>query len=409
MSSSALDGLVVADFSRVLSGPLATMMLGDLGADVIKVERPIGGDDTRAWGPPFHDGQSTYYLAVNRNKRSIALDLSTPAGLASARALVARADVLVENFRPGTLDRLGLGYDALSQKHPGLVYCSISGFGSQPPGRALPGYDFLVQAVGGLMSITGEPGGSGQKAGVALVDVITGLHAVIGIQAALRARDASGRGQHVELNLMSSLLASMVNQASAFLATNAPPQAMGNRHPSIVPYETLETADRPIAVAVGTNDQFAALCQVLGRSELASDPRFTSNPKRVENREALVGELGSVLRTAEASSWIARLDRASLPAGQINDLQEAFRFAEQLGLTPLMPASNTTGPVIQVANPISLPGSPPAYRRPPPRLGEHTAEILEWLSPPTNLTHTELDSGPHQLPREERISRATTS
>ncbi|MFI1487161.1 CaiB/BaiF CoA transferase family protein [Streptomyces sp. NPDC020747] len=378
----ALDGLRIADFSRVLAGPYATMLLADLGADVVKVERPGIGDETRAWHPPAdHDGTSTYFLGVNRNKRSVVLDLTTDAGLEQARALVAESDVLVENFRPGTMERLGLGRRELLARHPGLVYCSISGFGSGE-GAAIPGYDLLVQAVGGLMSVTGDEGGEPVKAGVALVDVITGLHASLGILAALRHRDATGEGQHVEVNLLSSLLSAMVNQASAFAVAGVVPGRMGNAHPSIAPYETFPAADRPIALAVGNDRQFAALAEAVGDPGLAVDDRFRTNTDRVAHRAELRDILSERLGVAGADHWSAVLLAAGVPAGPVNTLDEAFAFADKLGLPGIvdMPDPGADGavgrPSRQVANPIALSGTPARYRLPPPRLGQHTAEIL---------------------------------
>jgi crotonobetainyl-CoA:carnitine CoA-transferase CaiB-like acyl-CoA transferase len=376
--SGPLSGIVVADFSRVLSGPLATMLLGDLGAEVIKVEHPDGGDDTRSWGPPFVEDTTAYFLSANRNKRSIAVDLRSDHGRKVALALADRADVLVENFRPGTMARLGLGYEELSARNPGLIYCSISGFGSGA-GRDLAGYDFLVQAVGGLMSITGPEQGEPVKAGVALVDVITGLHAVIGIQAALQARAETGTGQVVELNLLSSLLASLVNQGSSFVTAGVVPGPMGDRHPSIVPYQTLHAADRPFAVAVGNDRQFRAFCTALALPELADDARFARNVARVENRLELIELLEPVLASRPASHWLARLEEAGVPCGPINDLAEAFALAERLGLGPVVTLPGPGGRGQQLANPISLSENPAAYRLPPPRHGEHTKEILEWL------------------------------
>ncbi|WP_336215146.1 CaiB/BaiF CoA transferase family protein [Nonomuraea sp. LPB2021202275-12-8] len=368
--SGALSGLLVADFSRVLAGPYATMLLADLGADVVKVERPGTGDDTRSWGPPHAGGQATYYLAVNRNKRSIALDLREGADLEVARALAARADVLVENFKPGTMDRLGLGYDELSAQNPGLVYCSVTGFGTGK-GAELPGYDLIAQAVGGLMSVTGEPGGTGTKTGVALVDVITGLHAALGVLAALRHRDSTGRGQRVSVSLLSSLLSALTNQASGYAAAGVVPGAMGNRHPSIVPYEVFQAADRPIVIAAGNDGQFGALCEALGRADLAQDPRFGANAGRVAHREELVAELDGTLATRTAAEWFAALTAAGVPCGPINDLAAAFAFAEELGLEPL--AGD------QVANPITLGATPPAYRLPPPALGQDDQWVREIL------------------------------
>jgi crotonobetainyl-CoA:carnitine CoA-transferase CaiB-like acyl-CoA transferase len=382
----ALAGLRIADFSRVLAGPYATMLLADLGADVVKVERPGTGDETRTWRPPTDDrGTSTYFLGVNRNKRSVALDLDTEQGLARARALIARSDVLVENFRPGTMDRLGLGYAESSAGNPGLVYCSISGFGTGG-GAAIPGYDLLVQAVGGLMSVTGEPDGEPLKAGVALVDVITGLHAALGVMAALRHREATGRGQRVEVNLLSSLLSGMVNQASAHAIAGVVPGRLGNAHPSIAPYQTYRTADRPIALAVGNDRQFAALAAVLGLPELARDERFRGNTDRVAHRAELTQVLTERLRTAGAAHWSAVLLAAGVPAGPVNSLDEAFAFAEKLGLPAVVdvpgPGPAPGAPARQVANPITLSASPARYRLPPPDLGQHTAEILPDLSDP---------------------------
>ena len=372
-----LEGLVVADFSRVLAGPFATMLLGDLGADVVKVEHPEAGDETRAWGPPWHGGHSTYYLAVNRNKRSVALDLKTDPGREAARALAVRADVLVENFKSGTLERLGLGFEELARDNPGLVWCNISGFGLGA-GRDLPGYDFLVQAMSGLMSITGPAGGEPTKVGVALVDVLTGLYAFGGILAALAERDRSGRGQRVEVSLLGSALASLVNQASSYLCTGRPPTAMGNRHPSITPYETLATADRPLVVAVGNDGQFARLCRVLGLEGTAADPRFATNADRVANREELAALLERALAARGAADWVADLAAAGVPCGLVNDVGEAFALAERLGLGPVADA----GGVPQVASPIGLSATPASYRLAPPALGEHTAEVLRWLATP---------------------------
>jgi crotonobetainyl-CoA:carnitine CoA-transferase CaiB-like acyl-CoA transferase len=372
--SGPLEGLVVADFSRVLAGPFATMLLGDLGADVVKVEHPGGGDETRAWGPPWHGGHSTYYLAVNRNKRSVALDLKSDTGRRAARALAGRADVLVENFKVGAAERLGLGFEEVARDNPGLVWCSVSGFG-RDAGAELPGYDFLVQAMSGLMSITGPAGGEPTKVGVALVDVLTGLYAFGGVLAALGERERTGRGQRVEVSLLGSALASLVNQASSYLCTGRPPRAMGNRHPSIAPYETLATADRPLVVAVGNDGQFARLCRELGLPGAAADPRFATNADRVTNREALVGLLEGALASRGADDWVAALAGAGVPCGLVNDVGEAFALAERLGLDPAAEA----GGIPQVANPIRLSDSPASYRLAPPTLGEHTAEVLAWL------------------------------
>ncbi|MFF9852383.1 CaiB/BaiF CoA transferase family protein [Streptomyces litmocidini] len=375
-TGGALSGIVVADFGRVLAGPYMTMLLADLGADVIKIERPGSGDDTRAWGPPFAAGEATYFLGVNRNKRSVSLDLTDPEDLAAARAIVDRADVLVENFRPGTMEKLGLGYEELRAGNPGLVYCSVTGFGTDG-GARLPGYDLLVQAMGGLMSVTGEPGGQGTKAGVALVDVITGLHAGLGVLAALRHRERTGEGQRVEVSLLGSLLSALTNQAAAHLGAGVVPRAMGNRHPSIAPYEVFEARDRPLVLAVGNDRQFGALCERLGLPELAGDPRFATNTARVAHREELVEALAGPLGTRTADAWFEELTAAGVPCGPINDLAAAFDLADRLGLAPRVPEA-AAGPG-QVAHPIRLDATPPSYRAAPPRLGEHTDDVLAEL------------------------------
>jgi crotonobetainyl-CoA:carnitine CoA-transferase CaiB-like acyl-CoA transferase len=359
-----LDGIVVADFSRVLAGPYATMLLADLGAEVVKVERPGHGDDTRAWGPPYTEqGQSTYFAGVNRNKSTRAIDLSSPEGRDEARDLALAADVLVENFKPGALDRMGLGYAELARQHPGLVYCSITGFGAGA-GRDLPGYDLLVQAMGGLMSITGPGPGEPTKAGVALVDVITGLHATVGILAALHHRDTTGEGQRVEVNLLSSLLSALVNQASGYVAAGVVPGILGNAHPSIAPYDVFSTADRPLVVAVGNDGQFAALVTELGAPELATHPDYATNPARVAHREELKARLEVLMAPSGADEWQRRITQAGVPCGPINDLAQAFALASSLGLQPIMEVDGTP----TVAHPITLSQSPATYRSGPPDL-----------------------------------------
>lgn len=363
--AAALGGLLIADFSRVLAGPYATMLLGDLGAEVVKVEHPAG-DDTRAWGPPFAaDGTATYFAGVNRNKSSLTLDLRDPAGARAALELVDRADVVVENFRTGAMARLGLGPDELLQRRPDLVYCSITGFGSGP-GAALPGYDLLVQAMGGLMSITGPAPGTPTKVGVALVDVVTGLHATVGILAALRHRDNTGEGQRVEVNLLSSLLSALTNQASGFLGAGVVPGIMGNRHPSIAPYEVFPTADRPLVLAVGNDRQFAALAGVLGAAGLPGDARFATNTARVAHRAELFDRLSGLLTSRGAGEWFDLLSAAGVPAGPINDVADAFALAERLGLGAAVEVAGT--PVRSVANPITMSRTPASYRLPPPQL-----------------------------------------
>lgn len=370
-SDSALGELRILDFSRVLAGPFATMMLGDLGATVTKVERPGIGDETRSWGPPFDaDGTATYFESVNRNKQSVALDLADPADLERALALAREADVVIENFRPGVMDRLGLGYEQLRASHPELVYCSITGFGAGA-GAELPGYDLLVQALGGLMSITGDPNGEPQKVGVALVDVLAGLFATVGILAALRHRDATGEGQLIEVDLLSALLAALVNQGSAFTIAGEVPGRLGNAHPSISPYELYPTADGDLVVAVGNDRQFAALCDVLGAPELADDPGFATNGDRVDNRERLRAELLDRLSARAASDWSRELTAVRVPAGVVNDLAGAFALAQSLGLEPIVavPASEG-GSVALTRNPIRLSRTPPTYRSAPPAMPE---------------------------------------
>ncbi|MFE0858445.1 CaiB/BaiF CoA transferase family protein [Streptomyces mutabilis] len=370
--TAALAGLRIADFSRVLAGPYATMLLADLGAEVVKVERPGTGDDTRAWRPPADAaGTSTYFLGVNRNKRSVTLDLATDEGRDRARELIARSDVVVENFRPGTMAKLGLGHEELLAADPRLVYCSVTGFGTGA-GAELPGYDLLVQAVGGLMSVTGEPDGEPTKTGVALVDVITGLHATVGILAALRHRERTGEGQLVEVSLLGSLLSAMANQASGYVAAGVVPGRLGNAHPSIAPYETFHTADRPIALAVGNDRQFAALAALLGAPELADDARFRTNPDRVAHRGELRPLLQDRLRTRGADHWAGALPAAGVPAGPVNALDEAFSYAERLGVEAVVDVAGTR----QVAHPIRLAATPARYRLAPPELGEHTDDVF---------------------------------
>ncbi|EQD87602.1 carnitine dehydratase [Saccharopolyspora erythraea D] len=374
-----MDGVVVADFSRVLAGPYATMLMADLGATVIKVERPGTGDDTRSWGPPWTEHASSYFESVNRGKRSITLDLADPSDQETARELVRRSDVLVENFRPGSLARYGLDFDSAAELNPRLVYASISGFGSGA-GADLPGYDFVVQALGGLMSITGSPEGPPTKVGVALVDVLTGKDAALGIMAALRQREATGRGQHVEVNLLSSLLASLVNQMSGMLATGAPPGRMGNQHPSIAPYETLRCEDAYLAVAIGNDGQFRRLADALGLVGLAEDERFATNAQRVANRPALVELLENVLGARPAADWQERLQRAGIACGQVNDLSRAVHYAESLGLNPLVDPGQ--GATAQVRMPIDFSDSAGVKPLAPPRLGEHGEQIRAWLADP---------------------------
>ncbi|MGN6607736.1 MAG: CaiB/BaiF CoA transferase family protein [Jatrophihabitans sp.] len=371
-----LAGLLVADFSRVLAGPLATMHLADLGATVVKVERPDVGDETRAWGLPFTEHASAYFECVNRSKYGMALDLADDADRALAQRLAARADVLVENHRPGSLARYGLDADTVRAANPGVVYCSISGFG-QGAGADRPGYDFLVQAVGGLMSITGAADGPPTKVGVALVDVLTGKDAVIGILAALQRRAVTGVGEHVQVDLLSSLLGGLVNQAASYLTTGVAPGRMGNRHPSIAPYETLRCADGELAVACGNDGQFARLVAVLGVPELADDPCYATNAARVGHRDELVGALEAALATASAADWEQRLGGAGVAAGLVGDIGSALALAERLGLEPTLDIGERHP--AQVRNPVRFAGTAPLVATPPPTLGEHTAWLRDLL------------------------------
>lgn len=374
-----LDGVLVADFSRVLAGPYATMLLGDLGATVVKVERPGSGDDTRAWVPPVDaDGQSTYFDSVNRNKYSIDLDLADAADVVIAQRLTQRADVVVENFKVGALGRYGLDYEQVSAGNPKVVYCSISGFGSGA-GADLPGYDILVQAMGGLMSITGTDGPT--KTGVAVVDVVTGLHATVGILAALRHRESTGTGQHINVSLLSSLLSSLVNQASTYAIAGVVPTFMGNAHPSISPYEVFATADRPIVIAVGNDGQFVRLAHALGEPGMATDARFSTNALRVANREALKADITRLLEPAGADHWQGVIGAAGVPCGPVNDMAEAFDLATRLGLDPIVDVRDDrrTQPQAQVANPVRYGKTPVQYRSAPPRVGEDRSRVLSML------------------------------
>jgi crotonobetainyl-CoA:carnitine CoA-transferase CaiB-like acyl-CoA transferase len=379
----ALGDLRILDFSQVLAGPFATMMLADLGATVTKVERPGRGDDTRAWGPPHDDrGEATYFQSVNRNKRSLVLDLKDPAGVAEARRLALAADVVVENFRPGLMAGLGLDYESLAAENPGLVYCSITGFGGEGPGAELPGYDLLVQALGGLMSITGEPDGEPLKVGVALVDVLAGLFATVGILAALEHRRDSGAGQRVEVDLLSALLAALVNQGSGYTVGGVVPGRMGNRHPSIAPYELLSTGAGSLVLAVGNDRQFGQLCEAVGLPQLAEDERFATNSARVTEREELKRLLEEALAARPAAEWVELLQARRVPAGVcesriglrvpagvVNDLAAAFEFATRIGLEPTVEIPRPDGGAVSLTrNPIRLSQTPASYRLPPPLL-----------------------------------------
>ena len=378
-NTGPLAGLLVADFSRILAGPYATMILADLGADVIKVEGPPTGDDTRTWTPPDRDGTATYYLSINRNKRSVLLDLRDPDDAELGRELARRADVFIENFKSGGLARYRLDYAGVRATNPSVVYTSISGFGSAA-GAGLPGYDLMVQAVSGLMSLTGEPDGPPTRTGISMIDVMAGNNAAIGILAALRHRDTTGQGQHVEVNLLSSALAGMVNQSSAYVAGGVVPRRMGNAHPSVYPYEPFPTADHEMIIAVANDGQFRKLCELLELPELAHDSRFLRNGDRTVNRHELRALLIPALARRRAGEWFTTLTEAGVPCGPINTLDGGFAMAEKLGLDPIVSVGEGPDAVPTTRNPIGLSATPVRYDRPPPQLNEHGREIRDWLS-----------------------------
>jgi len=378
-----LDGVLVADFSRVLAGPLCTMTLADLGARVIKVERPGSGDDTRHWGPPFSETGPTYYESVNRNKESVCLDLREDEGRELARELALRADVVVENFKPGGMAKLGLGYDEISVENPGVVFVSVSGFGTAG-GAHLAGYDFLVQAVGGLMSITGRADGEPTKAGVALVDVLTAKDATIGTLAALEQRRRTGRGAHIDVSLLSSLQGALVNQGQAYLGAGKVPQRMGNDHPSIVPYQLLQCSDAPLAVTVGNDRQFWKFTEVLGIPETAEDERYASNGARVDHREELTALLEEALAARTASEWQEALTEVGVPAGKVGGIDEGVALAEELGLEPTVDVQDRTGTTVgrQFRHPAQWTPPLASPTQAPPQLGEDTETVTKWLRQP---------------------------
>ena len=375
-----LTGIRVADFSRVLAGPLATMVLADLGADVVKVERPGIGDDTRAWGPPFVGDDAAYFLSLNRNKRSIALDLGTEQGAAAARRLALASDVVIENFRPGLMDRFGLDFASLADEDPTLVYCSLTAFGEEGDAASRPGYDIIVQALSGLMSITGQPGGEPTKVGVALLDVVCGLYAANAIQAALIRRAETGRGGRVSVSLFDASVAAMVNQAANHLLGGLVPGPLGNQHPNIVPYQLFRAADRPFILAAGNDRLFERTCEVLGRPELATDERFATNEARVRHREVLIELLADAFATRTSAEWLGALEAAGVPCAPVRAMDEVFAAPE--GAAAVQEVEDPVrGRLRLVASPIRLDGSPTPVRRPPPHLGEHTAEVLGELEP----------------------------
>ena len=370
-----LEGLRVLDLSRVLAGPYATMMLGDLGADVLKIEHPERGDDTRHWGPPFTGSESAYFLSVNRNKRSVEADLKDPKGLEKVKSLVTNADVLIENMRRGALEKLGLGYETVKDLNPGIVYCSITGFG---PGKDKdsPGYDFLIQARGGIMGITGFPGGEPTKVGVAAADMVCGLQAAMAVIAALYRRNLSGEGARIEVPLFESQLSWLANRAQEYLVSGKDVGRLGNAHPSIVPYQTFDASDKQIALAVGNDTQFMDLCHALGREDLARDERFTRNPDRVANREELVAALQAEFSRKKAAEWVEKIRKAGVPCGPVNTLADVFSDEHLLSSGMLRDVYHpVAGTLKMLASPILINGDRPPLRRPPPTLGQHTEKI----------------------------------
>ncbi|MDO8317638.1 CaiB/BaiF CoA-transferase family protein [Rhodoferax sp.] len=395
---AALSHLKVLDLSRVLAGPWCTQMLADLGADVIKVERPGAGDDTRHWGPPFlkdaddnDTTEATYFTACNRNKRAITLDMAQPEGQALILKMTARSDVLVENFKVGGLKQYGLDYESLKAVNPRLIYCSVTGFGQNGPYAERAGYDLMIQAMSGMMSITGhadgEPGGGPMRMGVALIDVLTGIYACSAILAAIEVRHRTGEGQHIDMALMDVGMAVLANQAAGFLNTGKVPQRQGNTHPSLAPYQTFETLDGSMLLAVGNDGQFARFCEAAGHPEWAKDGRFASNTLRVKHRDVLIPTLQAVTRSRSTAQWIALLEDKAVPCGPINDIGQAFADAQvqarglrvDQAVTSSQPVAGAMASIATVASPLRLTATPPVLHRPPPALGEHTDEVLAEL------------------------------
>ncbi len=372
-----LSDVLVIDLSRVLAGPYCTMMLGDLGAKIIKIEAPVIGDGSRLWGPPWAGGESAYYLCVNRNKKSITLNLKSEKGREIVRELVRKGDILVENFRVGTMERWGLDYESLRKIKPGLIYCSITGYGQYGPYKDRPGYDFIIQAQGGIMSITGPVEGPPMKVAVAIVDVTAGLYAAVAILAALHEREHSGEGQHIDIALLDSQVAWLINVGSNYLVSGEVPKRYGNAHPNIVPYEPFETRDGWIALGVGTDHQWRRFCKLAGCEELGNDPRFVTNPKRVENREALIPLLQRVFKKKNAQEWLKLLLEAGIPCAPINNVKEVFEDSQVRARDMVVELPHPTAGTVRLAgSPLKLSRTPARMEQPPPLLGQHTEEVL---------------------------------
>ena len=386
----ALAGVRVLDLSRILAGPSATQLLGDLGADVVKVERPEAGDDTRLWGPPYvtgtngrPTGESAYYLCANRNKRSIAIDIASPDGHATVLQLIEQADILVENYKVGGLAQYGLSYEQLRETFPRLIYCSITGFGQTGPYASRPGYDFLIQGMGGIMSLTGEPEGQPMKVGVGIADVMTGMYAVAGILAALHHRHATGEGQQIDISLLDTQIAWLANAGTNYLTSGVLPDRLGNGHPNIVPYQVFGTSDAPMILAVGNDAQFRRFCAVAEQDELAMDVRFQTNPSRIRHRDVLCARIEEILQKKSRAHWLAALEAVGVPCGPVNDLADVFSDPHVIerGAELRMPCEwAQDGSVGLLANPLKFSGTPVTYRHAPPRLDEHARSVLsDWL------------------------------
>jgi crotonobetainyl-CoA:carnitine CoA-transferase CaiB-like acyl-CoA transferase len=378
----ALNGLKVLDLTRVLAGPTCTQMLGDLGAEVIKIERPGSGDDTRGFAPPYvpRTQESAYFVGVNRNKKSVTLDISKPEGQAIIHKLLAECDILVENFKVGALAKYGLGWEELKDKYPRLIYCSITGFGQTGPYAPRPGYDALIQAMGGVMSLTGEIEGEPQKVGVPVADVFSGLYGCIGILAAVNHRHATGRGQRIDIGMLDASVAWLANQASNFIATGENPKRLGNQHPNIVPYQVFPTKDGYIVLSVGNDPTFERFCKLTGQEALLQDPRCATNAKRVENRQFVTDTLTPVMRSRTTKEWVSALEAAKIGCGPINTLKDVFADPQVQARGVVVEMEHASGETVQVvANPVRLSATPPSYRSAAPTLGQHTDEVLAQL------------------------------
>jgi crotonobetainyl-CoA:carnitine CoA-transferase CaiB-like acyl-CoA transferase len=379
--TGALGAIKVLDLSRVLAGPYCTMILGDLGAEVIKVEAPGGSDETRYWGPPFQNGISAYYLCANRNKKSITLNLKSAEGIDAIKSLAQESDVIIHNFKTGTMERLGIDYESLEKINPGIVYCSITGFGETGPYKDLPGYDFIIQAMSGLMSITGDEHSGPQKVGVAITDILTGMYAAIGIQAALLEREESGRGQRLDISLYDSAVSALVNIGSNYLMAQKIPARLGNQHANIVPYQTFETMDGQIVIAIGNDNQFKAFCTILGEEKYSEDERFKTNPARVKNREIIVPLIQEVLLTKPTSYWLDRCHESNIPCGPIQNLQEVMDDPQLHARDMFLQTEHpTAGHINMVGSPLKLSRTPVTLRHHPPNAGEHNEEILRAIN-----------------------------